>query len=144
MTSITPSSDSAYQDFLRAIKSQVVQSRVGAARAVNCSLIGLYWSVGQLIIERQETLGWGQAVVEQLSADLKTEFPEIKGFSPRNLWFIKQFYEAYADSPEFLKQLVSEIPWGHNILIMQRIKDEAARRYYLEATARLGWTRMCC
>ena len=141
MSSITPSSDSAYQDFLKAIKSQVVQSRVSAARAVNRSLIGLYWSVGQLIVERQEALGWGQAVVEQLSADLKTEFPEMKGFSPRNLWFIKQFYEAYADAPEFLKQAVSEIPWGHNILIMQRIKDEAARRYYLEATARLGWTR---
>jgi predicted nuclease of restriction endonuclease-like (RecB) superfamily len=57
------------------------------------------------------------------------------------LWLIKQFYEAYAEASEFLKQLVAEIPWGHNILIMQRIKDEAARHYYLEATARLGWTR---
>ena len=70
MTSVTPSPDSAYQDFLLAIKSQVVQSRVGAARAVNRSLIGLYWSLGQLIVERQEALGWGKAVVERLSADL--------------------------------------------------------------------------
>ncbi|WP_204141254.1 YhcG family protein [Halomicronema sp. CCY15110] len=141
MSTIQPSSDRAYEEFLQAIKSQVVQSRIGAARAVNRSLIGLYWTLGQLIVERQAALGWGKAVVERLSADLKTEFPEMTGFSPRNLWFIKQFYEAYADAPEFLKQAVSEIPWGHNIVIMQRIKDETARRYYLEATARLGWTR---
>lgn len=110
MSSITPSPDLAYQDFLQAIRTQAVQSRVGAARAVNRSLIGLYWSLGELIAERQEALGWGKAVVEQLSADLKAEFPEIQGFSPRNLWFIKQFYESYSEAPEFLKQLVSEIP----------------------------------
>jgi len=140
MSSITPSSDSAYQDFLRAIKSQVVQSRVGAARAVNRSLIEFYWSFGQLIVERQEALGWGKAVVERLSSDLKQEFPEIKGFSPQNLWLIRQFYTEYQQTPN-LQQLVGEIPWGHNILIMQRIKDKVARCYYLEATARLGWTR---
>ena len=122
MSTIKPSFDRAYQDFLRDIKIQVVQSRIEAARAVNRSLIRLYWSLGQLIVERQEALGWGKAVVERLSADLKAEFPQITGFSPRNLWLIKQFYEAYAEAPEFLKQLVAEIPWGHNILIMQRIK----------------------
>ncbi|MEQ8999502.1 MAG: DUF1016 N-terminal domain-containing protein [Coleofasciculus sp. B1-GNL1-01] len=122
MSTIKPSFDRAYQDFLRDIKIQVVQSRIEAARAVNRSLIRLYWSLGQLIVERQEALGWGKAVVERLLADLKAEFPQITGFSPRNLWLIKQFYEAYAEAPEFLKQLVAEIPWGHNILIMQRIK----------------------
>jgi predicted nuclease of restriction endonuclease-like (RecB) superfamily len=141
MSAITPSSNPAYQDFLREIKAQVIQSRIGAARSVNRALIGLYWSLGKLIVERQEALEWGNAVVEKLAADLKAEFPDITGFSPRNLWFFKQFYETYAEAPEFLKQAVSEIPWGHNILLMQRIKDEAARRYYLEATARLGWTR---
>jgi len=124
MSTIKPSFDRAYQDFLRDIKIQVVQSRIEAARAVNRSLIRLYWSLGQLIVERQEALGWGKAVVERLSADLKAEFPQITGFSPRNLWLIKQFYEAYAEAPEFLKQLVAEIPWGHNILIMHaRLKD---------------------
>jgi predicted nuclease of restriction endonuclease-like (RecB) superfamily len=138
---IRPPSDTAYQDFLRAFKSRVTQSRVNTARAVSRSLIDLYWALGLLIAERQAALGWGKAVVEQLSADLKAEFPEMGGFSPRNLWFIKQFFETYHDAPEFLKQLVSEIPWGHNILIMQRAKEPSARRYYLEATARLGWTR---
>lgn len=129
MSTIKPSSERAYRDFLREIKTQVIQSRIGAVRAINRSLIGLYWSLGHLIVERQEALGWGNAVVERLSADLKAEFPQMTGFSPRNLWFIKQFYETYAEAPELLKQLVSEIPWGHNILIMQRIKDKAACRY---------------
>jgi predicted nuclease of restriction endonuclease-like (RecB) superfamily len=115
---IRPSSDTAYQDFLRAFKSRVTQSRVNTARAVSRSLIDLYWSLGLLIAERQAALGWGKAVVEQLSADLKTEFPEMGGFSPRNLWDIKRFYESYANAPEFLRQLVAEIPWGHNILII--------------------------
>ena len=107
---------------------------------MNRSLIGLYWSLGQLIVERQEALGWGTAVVERLSTDLKAAFPEMKGFSPQNLWVIRKFYTEYQHVPD-LQQLVVEVPWGHNVLIMQRIKDEAARRYYLEATSRLGWTR---
>jgi predicted nuclease of restriction endonuclease-like (RecB) superfamily len=120
MGTIQPASDRAYQDFLQAIKSQVVQSRIGTARAVNRSLIGLYWALGQLIVERQEALGWGKAVMERLSADLKAEFPEMRGFSPQNLWLIRQFYTEYQQMPD-LQQLVGEIPWGHNILIMQRI-----------------------
>lgn len=74
MSIIQPSLDQVYQEFLQAIKSQVVQSRIGAARAVNRSLIGLYWSLGQLMVECQEALGRGKAVVEQLSADLMAEF----------------------------------------------------------------------
>lgn len=140
MSTVQPSSDQAYQDFLRAVKRQVTQSRIEAARAVNRSLIGLYWTLGQLIVERQEALGWGTAVVERLSIDLKAEFPEMRGFSPQNLWLMRQFYTEYQQTPN-LQQLVGEIPWGHNILIMQRVKEDSARRYYLEATARLGWTR---
>lgn len=141
MSEITPSPNLTYQGFLREIKAQVIQSRLSAARSINRALMGLYWALGKLIVEQQEALGWGKAVVERLSADLKAEFPEMTGFSPRNLWDIKRFYETYADAPELLRQVVAEVPWGHNILIMQRIKDESARRYYLEATARLGWTR---
>lgn len=141
MSTIKPPTNNRYHDFLRDIKMQVAQSRLGATRAVNRSLIGLYWSLGKMIVERQEELGWGSAVVDQLSADLRNEFPDMSGFSPRNLWHIKSFYETYSAAPVFLQQLVAEIPWGQNILIFERVKDEAARRYYLEATARLGWTR---
>lgn len=140
MSEIIPSNNRAYQEFLREVKAQVVQSRILAVRAVNRSLINLYWSLGKLIVERQEVLGWGNAVVERLSADLKAEFPEMKGFSPQNLWLIRQFYTEYQQTPN-LQQLVGEIAWSHNILIMQRVKDLSARQYYLEASARLGWTR---
>jgi predicted nuclease of restriction endonuclease-like (RecB) superfamily len=140
MSEITPPNNRAYQEFLREVKAQVVQSRILAVRAVNRSLIDPYWSLGKLIVERQEVLGWGNAVVERLSADLKTEFPEMKGFSPQNLWLIRQFYTEYQQTPN-LQQLVGEIAWSHNILIMQRVKDLSARQYYLEASARLGWTR---
>lgn len=133
--------ESTYADFLRDIKTQITRSRTSAARAINRSLIGLYWELGRLIVARQDALGWGQAVVERLSADLRAEFPGMTGFSPRNLWDIKRFYESYADAPENLRRLVAEIPWGHNILIFQRIAESEARLYYLEATARLGWTR---
>lgn len=130
MSTIKPPASNRYQDFLRDIKTQVAQSRLGAARAVNRSLIGLYWSLGKMIVERQEDLGWGSAVVDRLSADLHNEFSDMSGFSPRNLWYIKSFYETYSAAPVFLQQLVAEIPWGQNILIFQRVKDEAARRYY--------------
>jgi predicted nuclease of restriction endonuclease-like (RecB) superfamily len=141
MSNITPTGSAAYLDFLRDVKTQVMQSRINAARVVNRALVGLYWELGRLIVERQESLGWGQAVVERLSADLRAEFPGMTGFSPRNLWDIKRLYETYANAPEKLRQLVAEIPWGHNILILQRAQDPIARSYYLEATARLGWTR---
>ena len=141
MTTITPPTPARYQDFLRDIKSQVAQSRLGAARAVNRGLISLYWALGQMIVERQEELGWGNAVVDKLSSDLRHEFPDMTGFSPRNLWYIKRFYETYCSEPPFLQQLVAEIPWGQNILVFERVKKPAARQYYLEATAKFGWTR---
>jgi predicted nuclease of restriction endonuclease-like (RecB) superfamily len=140
MSLIERSADRTYQSFLREIKTLVLQSRIRVARSVTHELIALYWEFGQQIVEKQEIVGWGKAVVERLSADLKAEFPDIKGFSPQNLWLIRQFYLEYQDVPN-LQQLVGEIPWGHNILIMQRVKDEAARGYYLEASSRLGWTR---
>ncbi len=129
-----------YNSFLQEIKSKVVDSRINASKAINKSFIGLYWFIGQLIVEKQEKLAWGKSVVEILSKDLKLAFPEMTGFSPQNLWLARQFYLEYYNSP-ILQQLVGEIPWGHNILIIQKIKDEDQRRFYLEATAKLGWSR---
>jgi len=74
-----------------------------------------------MIVERQEDLGWGSAEVDRLSVDLRNEFPDMTGFSPRNLWYIKSFYETYSAAPLFLQQLVAEIPWGQNILIFERV-----------------------
>jgi predicted nuclease of restriction endonuclease-like (RecB) superfamily len=129
-----------YTEFVCSIKQRIQTSRVQAYRAINRELIDLYWSLGKEIVERQERHGWGKSVVEQLSADLRREIPDQQGFSAQNLWFMRQLYLEYADHPNLL-QLVREIPWGQNITIMTKVKDVAAREYYLRATAELGWSR---
>lgn len=133
-------STSDYAQFLHNIKTRVQHARIAASRSVNRELIALYWSIGKDIVEKQEELGWGKSVVEQLSKDLKKEFPGTEGFSARNLWDMRRFYEEY-QSDTNLQQLVAEIPWGHNLLILNKIKDQNEREYYLRATAEMGWSR---
>lgn len=129
-----------YAEFLSAVKERIRRSRLRAYRSVNRDLIDLYWSIGQGIVERQEKHGWGKSVVERLARDLRKAFPETAGFSAPNLWFMRQFYTEYRDHSNLLR-LVREIPWGQNISIMTKVKDIAARRYYLKTTAELGWSR---
>lgn len=97
-----------YAAWLGGLKSRIRSARVSAARAVNRELIMLYWDIGRGIVEKQEDLGWGKSVVEQLSLDLRSEFPGMKGFSANNLWLMRQFYSEYS-SPAFLEQLVQEM-----------------------------------
>ena len=158
-----------YRQFIEDLKTRVTAARISAARAVNRDLILLYWDIGRAIVEKQQTLGWGESVVEIVSADLRRAFPQITGFSPRNVWDMKRFYLAYADKAiwrqavaefdrgqnrlqpvvklsevkaiAFLPQLVAEIPWGHHRLVLDKLTDPAARFYYLRATARFGWSR---
>ena len=146
-----------YAVWLAEVKTRIQSARISAARAVNRDLILLYWDIGRGIVEKQEQLGWGKSVVERLSRDLRAAFPTVTGFSPRNLWDMKRFYVTYSEpevwrqavaksdcggnTEEFLRQLVAEIPWGHNLLILNKITDCSERLYYLRATAQLGWTR---
>ena len=129
-----------YADMLLSIKTAVRDSRLRAQRTVNRELIGLYWIIGREIAQRQEQEGWGKSVVEQLSHDLCQEFPGQQGFSIQNLWYMRQFFLEYQAEPN-LQQLVGEIPWGQNLLIMAKVKDPAARAYYLRMTAEQGWSR---
>jgi hypothetical protein len=105
LTLITPPTDNRYQDFLRDIKTQVAQSRLGAARAVNRSLIGLYWALGKMIVERQEDLGWGSAVVDQLSVDLRHEFPDMSGFHRATFGPLNGFTKPMRTHPNFCDSL---------------------------------------
>jgi len=112
-----------------------------AVQTVNKEVVSLYWWLGEHIVLNQNQHGWGKSLVEKLSKDLKAAFPDAKfGFSPQNLWYMRQFYLEYKDKPN-LQQLVGEIPWGQNLLIMSKVKDEAERLYYLNATKESGWTR---
>jgi predicted nuclease of restriction endonuclease-like (RecB) superfamily len=163
-----------YRQFIENLKARVTAARISAARAVNRDLILLYWDIGRAIAEKQQTLGWGESVVEMVSADLRREFPGVRGFSIRNVWYMRRFFEVYggldflqqvaadlkklpkspairrqpvakfgggAETGEFLLQLVAEIPWGHHLLILDKLNDPAARLYYLNATAQFGWSR---
>jgi len=145
-----------YSHWLGEMKSRVLSAHSSAARSVNRELIQLYWDIGRAIVEKQEAHGWGASVVDQLSKDLQREFPRIKGFSARNLRDMKRFFSIYSnveiwrqavakleDSEvlEYLKQLVSQIPWGHNLLILSHLSDVEERLYYLRATEKLGWSR---
>lgn len=97
-----------YPAFLAALKARILQARTLAARAVNHELVLLYWDIGRGIVEKQQTAGWGEAVVERLAADLRSEFPDMRGFSGANLWRMKQLYLDYT-APEFLSQAVREL-----------------------------------
>jgi hypothetical protein len=97
-----------YATFLASLKERILQARTSAARAVNRDLILLYWDIGRGIVEKQRTAGWGEAVVERLAADLRAEFPDMRGFSADNLWRMRQFFAEYTD-PQFLEQAVPEL-----------------------------------
>ena len=129
-----------YLQFLKEIKQKIRTSRIEAYRGLNRSLIKLYWEIGRIIVDRQQKHGWGASVVETLSNDIKKEFEGKDGFSSNNLWRMRNFYLTYKDNPK-LAQLVQEIPWGHNIAIIQRVKALSVREYYIGGTIQLGWSR---
>lgn len=129
-----------YGSLLIEVKERIRAGQYQALRAVNRELIGLYWDIGRMIVERQAGDTWGKSIVQQLSGDLQKEFPGIGGFSTSNLWRMKSFFEAYADS-EKLAQLVREIGWGHNLVILQRCSDLLEREFYIRMTRKFGWSR---
>ena len=129
-----------YKRFFEDIKTQVYQSQYEALKQVNKELILLYWSIGKSIVIRQEQFGWGKSVVETLSNDLQKEFVGVKGFSSQNLWRMRKFYEEY-NANEKLAPLVREIGWSHNILILEKCKDDLQREFYIHMTKKYGWTK---
>ncbi|MGK9171010.1 hypothetical protein KXR53_32240 [Inquilinus limosus] len=125
---------------LRDLKERIRSARLRTAAAVNQSLVMLYWSIGREILARQTTEGWGTRVIERLSADLRRDFPEMKGLSARNLGYMKAFAEAYTD-PEILQQLVAELPWGHNVRLLETVQNPDERIWYARQAVEHGWSR---
>ena len=129
-----------YAGLLALVKERVRSAQYAALKAVNTELVGLYWDIGRMIVERQDAEGWGKAVVENLAADLRAEFPGVGGFSASNLWRMKGFFEAY-QGVEKLAPLVREIGWSHNIVIMERCSDPLEREFYIRMTGKFGWSK---
>jgi predicted nuclease of restriction endonuclease-like (RecB) superfamily len=129
-----------YARLLAEVKERVRSAQYTALKAVNTELVGLYWDIGRMIAERQETSGWGRSVVENLSKDLRREFPGVGGFSVQNLWYMRQFYQEYSGH-EKLQPLVGEIAWAHNLAIMSKCKDPLEREFYIRMTRKFGWSK---
>ena len=129
-----------YQDFVVDLKNRIRAAQYAAHKAVNQHLLAIYWHIGEQITLKQTTLGWGKAVVEQLSTDIQTEFVGITGFSTRNLWRMKQFYAFYGSVP-ILPPLVAEIGWAHHVVIMEKCKNMLAVEFYIRMTKKFGWTK---
>jgi predicted nuclease of restriction endonuclease-like (RecB) superfamily len=131
---------SGYGTLLAKIKERVRTAQYAALRAVNKQLVGLYWDIGRIIVERQTGEGWGKSVVERLAADLRLEFPGVGGFSVQNLWYMRQLYAEYHGEAR-LQPLVGEIAWAHNLVIMSKCKDLLEREFYLRMTRKFGWSK---
>lgn len=141
MSKNLPIESAAYKELISELKRKIQSAQIKAALAVNSQLIELYWEIGQLITERQKASGWGNSVVEQIAKDLSKEFSTLRGFSRSNLFTIKQWYGFYVDHGEKVQQLVGQIPWGHNVLIVQKIKDVDVALWYVLKTIENGWSR---
>lgn len=129
-----------YATMLNALKDRIRSERLRVTLAANATMVQLYWDIGRTILERQRQQGWGAKVIDRLSHDLTATFPDMTGLSSRNLQFMRSFAEAYPD-PAIVKQLVSQIPWGHIIRILQKVKDPDDRLWYARKTIENGWSR---
>ena len=159
-----------YSQLLDAVKIRIRQAQVKATLSANAEMILMYWDIGRIIAERQKSEGWGAGVIPRLSKDIRNELPEVKGFSERNIGYMMRFAREYSmplilqqpvakissevrlesqivvplhekDIMKNLQRLVAKIPWGHNILLMQKIKDLPTRLWYIRQAIENGWSR---
>lgn len=129
-----------YAQVLASLKDRVRQARITAQRRVNTELIGLYWSIGQQILEHQDSQGWGTGVIRRLADDLRTEFPQMKGFSQRNLQYMRTMASAWGCGPN-VPQLVAQLPWGHIRTILDKAETRQERDWYAAGAVEFGWSR---
>lgn len=128
-----------YDVFLNDVKARIRTAQVKAKLAVNQELVLLYWQIGREILTRQQHQGWGAKVIDQLSKDLRREFPEMKGFSARNLKYMRTFAEAYDE--RIVQQAAAQIPWFHNCVLLDKVKESQIRQWYIQKTIENGWSR---
>jgi predicted nuclease of restriction endonuclease-like (RecB) superfamily len=132
--------DADYKIWISELKLKIRSTQIKTAIAVNSSLIQFYWELGKMITKKQSQTSWGDKLLEQISKDLKDEFPDLKGFSVRNLKYCRLFYNFYKDS-QIRQQLVAQLPWGHNILIFSKSNSENEALFYIQQTIENSWSR---
>ena len=147
-------SDIEYKQWLTDLKFRIRNSQIKAALKVNAELINLYWELGKEIVSKQEQSQWGDGLIKQLSSDLQQEFPNMKGFSISNIKYIKQWYLFYYKDITIgqqvvgqlenifnIQELVSQIPWGHNLRIIAQCKSTEEAMFYIHKTIEYSWSR---
>ena len=125
---------SKYREIFEDVKNEIAKSQYKAMQEINRELIFMYWNIGKIILENSK---WGNKFIDNLSIDLKLEFPNIKGFSIRNLKNMKKFAEEYSDF-EFVQSVTAQITWTHNVLLLDKIKDVEIRKWYINETVKNG------
>lgn len=129
-----------YQDFVHDLKARIAGAQTRAALAVNSELVLLYWNIGRAILTQQNNHGWGSKIIDQLSKDLKHEFPEMKGFSPRNLKYMRAFATAWPEL-SIVQELLAQLTWYHNISLIEKVEQTSTREWYAKAAIKNGWSR---
>ena len=143
-----------YREFIKELKNRIQSAQLKAAVSVNQTMLQLYWDLAERIITRQQASAWGDGILGQISHDLQSEFPDMKGFSLRNLQYMRQWYQfwsetnsivqqaaAQLDNALYVQQLVSQIPWWHNVIIISKIKDQGEALFYVQQTIQNNWSR---
>jgi len=136
---LTPPPD-GYGDWLKDLKNRIQTAQQRATLSVNRELVMLYWQIGNDILNRQAKQGWGAKVIERLAHDLRTAFPDMKGFSARNLKYMRSFAEIWSDK-SIVQQLVAQLPWGHNLVLLSKLKTKEERLAYAQKCIENGWSR---
>lgn len=136
---ISEMSDS-YLDFIEEIKKEIQNQRIAVVLNANSSMICLYWNIGKAILQKQEEEGWGAKVIDRMAKDLKDAFPDMSGFSPRNIKYMRKFAECWPDF-EIVQRVVAQIPWRSNISLMDKLPDEESRIWYAQKTIENGWSK---
>lgn len=129
-----------YRRWLSELKLRVDRARQRAMTSMNRELVTLYWQIGRDILDRQERQGWGAGVIDQLSRDLKAAFPDMRGFSPRNLKYMRALAQAWPE-PAFVQQPVAQLPWSHVVTLLDKLDNAEHRTWYAAKSIEHGWSR---
>lgn len=132
--------DKEYAAWLTELKQRVREAQTRAILAANTEMVMFYWTIGRDILERQTKFGWGAKIIDQVAADLKEEFPEVSGFSARSIKYMRAFAEAWPDE-RIVQRVIAQLPWGHNIELLTKLKDPAERLWYARTNIENGWSR---
>ncbi|MBQ8942778.1 MAG: DUF1016 family protein [Firmicutes bacterium] len=132
--------DDEYISFIQDVKNEIRSQRLAITLNANASMICLYWNIGNAVLKKQAEQGWGAKVIDRMSKDIRDEFPDMNGFSPRNIKYMRKFAEEWTDF-EFVQRVVAQIPWRTNISLIEKLKDRKAREWYACKTIEHGWSK---